>query len=340
MYLQNPEKLQIILTASVTTSQLTFVCSYHVVSENGMELPQVSINGSTNNTTAVDITPAAGSSKTIQVTNLTIYNSDTTSKTVIIRKNVSANNYVIVKVTIAPDETLEYSKETGWGLANQFGGSITGIASMNGLTGASQSINTGTTGTDFNVNSSGSTHQFNLPVASAANTGKLSSTDWSTFNSKQNAIAYTPEDVANKEDTTINNSTSKYPTVNLLKTGLDGKVTSNAAITGATKTKITYDSKGLVTAGADATTADIADSTDKRYITDAQQTVVNNTSGTNTGDENKTSIETKLGAAATANSGYLTSTDWNTFNGKQKSITSGTAAPTGGSDGDIYLQYT
>jgi hypothetical protein len=117
-------------------------------------------------------------------------------------------------------------------------------------------------------------------------------------------------------------------------------VTSNSAITGATKTKITYDSKGLVTAGADATTADIADSTDKRYITDAQQTVVNNTSGTNTGDETKTSIETKLGAAATANSGYLTSTDWNTFNGKQKSITSGTAAPTGGSDGDIYLQYT
>jgi len=32
---------------------------------------------------------------------------------------------------------------------------------------------------------------------------------------------------------------------------------SNVAITGATKTKITYDSKGLVTAGADATTSDI-----------------------------------------------------------------------------------
>lgn len=34
---------------------------------------------------------------------------------------------------------------------------------------------------------------------------------------------------------------------------------ANAAITGATKTKITYDSKGLVTAGADATTSDIAE---------------------------------------------------------------------------------
>jgi len=59
----------------------------------------------------------------------------------------------------------------------------------------------------------------------------------------------------------------------------------NSAITGATKTKITYDSKGLVTAGSDATTADIADSTNKRYVTDAQLTVIGNTSGTNTGDQ-------------------------------------------------------
>jgi hypothetical protein len=64
-----------------------------------------------------------------------------------------------------------------------------------------------------------------------------------------------------------------------------GAVESNTAITGATKTKITYDAKGLVTSGADATTADIAASTDKNYVTDAQQTVIVNTSGTNTGDE-------------------------------------------------------
>jgi hypothetical protein len=73
--------------------------------------------------------------------------------------------------------------------------------------------------------------------------------------------------------------------VSNLQTSLDGKVDENAAITGATKTKITYDAKGLVTAGADATTADIADSTNRRYVTDAQQTVIANTSGTNTGDQ-------------------------------------------------------
>jgi hypothetical protein len=70
-----------------------------------------------------------------------------------------------------------------------------------------------------------------------------------------------------------------------LNTAIGTKVTANTAITGATKTKITYDAKGLVTAGTDATTADIADSTNKRYVTDSQLTVIGNTSGTNTGDQ-------------------------------------------------------
>lgn len=43
-----------------------------------------------------------------------------------------------------------------------------------------------------------------------------------------------------------------------LQTALDGKVDENAAITGATKTKITYDAKGLVTAGDDAAISDIS----------------------------------------------------------------------------------
>lgn len=95
----------------------------------------------------------------------------------------------------------------------------------------------------------------------------------------------------------------------------------NAAISGATKTKITYDSKGLITSGADATTADIADSTNKRYVTDAQLTVIGNTSGSNTGDETTTTIKTKLGAASGAADGYLKSSDWTTFNGKQSALT-------------------
>jgi hypothetical protein len=82
-----------------------------------------------------------------------------------------------------------------------------------------------------------------------------------------------------------------------IQTQLDSKVDENAAITGATKTKITFDAKGLVTAGADATTADIADSLNKRYVTDAQATVIGNTSGTNTGDNATNSQYSGLAAS-------------------------------------------
>lgn len=61
-------------------------------------------------------------------------------------------------------------------------------------------------------------------------------------------------------------------------------VSPNVAIVAGTATKITYDAKGLVTVGASATTADIADSLNKRYVTDANLTTIGNQSGTNTGD--------------------------------------------------------
>ena len=66
----------------------------------------------------------------------------------------------------------------------------TGISALNGLIAQVQFFATGTSGADFNINSATATHTFNLPVASAVNTGKLSSTDWSTFNSKQNALSF------------------------------------------------------------------------------------------------------------------------------------------------------
>ena len=64
----------------------------------------------------------------------------------------------------------------------------TGMTALNGLSADVQTISTGTTGSDFNVVSSGSNHAFNLPTASATNRGALSSANWTTFNGKQDTL--------------------------------------------------------------------------------------------------------------------------------------------------------
>lgn len=112
-------------------------------------------------------------------------------------------------------------------------------------------------------------------------------------------IGYTPEDSANKVTTITAASTDvQYPSAKAVHTGLNAKVDKNTAITAGTKTKITYDAKGLVTAGTDATTADIADSTDKRYVTDAQRS---NIHAPNSDAETATSIGTIIaGSGANA----------------------------------------
>ena len=134
-----------------------------------------------------------------------------------------------------------------------------------------------------------------------------------SVNSNIGAVVLTKTDIGLSN--VDNTSDANKPVSTATQTALDGKVDENAAITGATKTKITYDAKGLVTSGADATTADIADSTNKRYVTDAQATVIGNTSGTNSGDNAVNSLysglaaskqDTITGAATTITSSDLT----------------------------------
>jgi hypothetical protein len=123
-----------------------------------------------------------------------------------------------------------------------------------------------------------------------------------------------------------------------IQTQLDSKVDENAAITGATKTKITYDAKGLVTAGADATTADIADSLNKRYVTDAQAIVIGNTSGTNTGDNAVNSLYS--GLAASKQDTLVSATNIKTINGSSILGSGDLVVSGGGGNTQIYLDQS
>jgi hypothetical protein len=67
-------------------------------------------------------------------------------------------------------------------------------------------------------------------------------------------------------DNVSNTSDANKPISTATQTALDLKVDENAAITGATKTKITYDAKGLVTAGADLAASDLPTGIDAAKI--------------------------------------------------------------------------
>jgi Chaperone of endosialidase/Head domain of trimeric autotransporter adhesin len=68
------------------------------------------------------------------------------------------------KVFIKRDNGTESIVEVGAGAGG-------GISSLNALSGATQTFAVGTSGSDFAISSSGSTHTFNLPSASASNRG-------------------------------------------------------------------------------------------------------------------------------------------------------------------------
>jgi hypothetical protein len=88
----------------------------------------------------------------------------------------------VVFLTVGDIGIYYCSSANNWTKAGVVSGS--GITSLNGLTADPQVFAVGTAGTDIAINSSSGTHTFNIPTASAANRGVLSSTLFSDFNAR------------------------------------------------------------------------------------------------------------------------------------------------------------
>lgn len=85
----------------------------------------------------------------------------------------------------------------------------------------------------------------------------------------------------------------------------------------------------------DQAATDLKNYINNELIPDANQTVNTAVSGLSTTiNNNQTANNTRF----TQVEGSITSLE-GTINAKQKAITSGTETPSGGSDGDIYIQY-
>jgi hypothetical protein len=118
----------------------------------------------------------------------------------------------------------------------------TGYTTNTGTVTSVAALTLGTTGTDLSSTVSNSTTTpvitLNVPTASATNRGALSSSDWSAFDGKQNALGFTPEDVANKSTSaSLGTSNTLYPTQNAVKSYVDTAV--NSVISSGTPESVT-----------------------------------------------------------------------------------------------------
>lgn len=114
-----------------------------------------------------------------------------------------------------PDQTVPSVGAVKAYIQNNSGsGSSGAVTNVSGT--APISVATGTT-----------TPVISVATANTTTTGAISSTDWNTFNGKQAALGFTPENVTNKVDNLSSNSTTNYPTQNAVKLVTDSKKNIN-----------------------------------------------------------------------------------------------------------------
>ena len=214
------------------------------------------------------------------------------------------------------------------------GNGLSGGGTGNEITVSLGTPGTITSSTTNSVTASGHTHALTLPTANETVAGVVKR--------------------ASSADITAGTDTDKFVTPAQLKTVGDSKVAANQAIAGATHTKITYDSKGLVTGGSDLTVSDIPDlsavytplgNTDKDVVTavaipaaggtsETPSDVVKlNVTTTNINSGESTTVGTNLPLANENNAGLMSYTDKKNLSNLQSRVSQL-------ENNNVRLQYT
>ncbi len=143
-----------------------------------------------------------------------------------------------------------------------------------------------------------------MTPANTSSSGYLTSSDWNTFSNKQNALSFG----------NVNSSDMAITGGNGAVIGSGMSLTINKGSLTSSDLNITGGSNAVLGAGTSMTIK-------KSNLTEATSSVLTITGGSNAVLGTGTTIQVKQ--ATSSQSGYLSSTDWNTFNNKQSTLTFG-----------------
>lgn len=179
--------------------------------------------------------------------------------------------------------------------------STDGSGVLSWVTPSSGSVTTVTASAPLS-SSGGATPDISISQANGSTNGYLSSTDWNTFNNKQGAIT--------------TGTTAQYlrGDLSLSTFGTDVRGTTLTGFVSGAGVVSTADSVLSAINKLDGNIAGKEPTLTKGNLTEATSSVLTITSGTNAVIGTGTTIEVKQ--ANTTTNGYLSNTDWNTFNNK------------------------
>jgi len=157
----------------------------------------------------------------------------------------SSGNYTLTGIPTSYPVAIIYRVRTKLSLFDSEATDIIGQSTLEGG-GGGPGHNPVTITTPANGLSIDGAQDLSLAQASATTDGALTGTDWSTFNSKQPALGFTPENVSNKDATdTLGASDTKYPTQKAVKTYVDTGLGTKPNMS-ALDTEILFDDAGTI----------------------------------------------------------------------------------------------
>jgi hypothetical protein len=194
----------------------------------------------------------------------------------------------------APDQTVVLTAGTGISTSGTYPNfTITNTSPSSGGT------VTSVTGTSPVVSSGGTTPAISMPAATTSVSGYLTSTDWNTFNNKGSGTVTSVSGTTGR----ITSTGGATPVIDLASGVASAGTTGSSTLIPV----VTIDTYGRVTS---ITTA-----------ANPQGTVTSVTGTAPVVSSGGATPAISMAAATTSVNGYLTSTDWTTFNGKAPSVT-------------------